>query len=56
MDVLRLLNSPLSSREIADQLYVSTNTVRTHIRNVYAKLDVHSRTDAVSRASELGLL
>jgi LuxR family maltose regulon positive regulatory protein len=56
MDVLRLLNSALSSAEIADALYVSVNTVRTHIRNVYAKLDVHRRSDAVSRASELGLL
>jgi LuxR family maltose regulon positive regulatory protein len=56
MDVLRLVNSSLSSREIADQLYVSTNTVRTHIRHIYAKLNVHSRTDAVSRACELGLL
>jgi LuxR family maltose regulon positive regulatory protein len=56
MDVLRLLNSALSSSEIADELYVSVNTVRTHIRNIYAKLDVHRRSDAVSRAGELGLL
>jgi LuxR family maltose regulon positive regulatory protein len=56
MDVLRLLNSALSSSEIADALYVSVNTVRTHIRNIYAKLDVHRRSDAVSRAGELGLL
>jgi LuxR family maltose regulon positive regulatory protein len=56
MDVLRLLNSALSSADIADALYVSVNTVRTHIRNIYAKLDVHRRSDAVSKASELGLL
>jgi LuxR family transcriptional regulator, maltose regulon positive regulatory protein len=35
---------------------VSLNTIRTHLRHVYAKLGVHSRTDAVKRARELGLL
>jgi LuxR family maltose regulon positive regulatory protein len=56
MDVLRLLNSSLSTVEIAKELYVSVNTVRTHVRNIYAKLDVHRRMDAVRRAQELGLL
>jgi LuxR family maltose regulon positive regulatory protein len=56
MDVLRLLNSALSNREIADALYVSVNTVRTHVRNIYAKLDVHRRSQAVARAGKLGLL
>jgi LuxR family maltose regulon positive regulatory protein len=56
LDVLRLLNSPLPSSEIARELYVSVNTVRTHIRNIYAKLDVHRRSEAVHRAQALNLL
>jgi LuxR family maltose regulon positive regulatory protein len=54
--VLRYLPSNLKAPEIASELYVSPNTVRTHLRHIYAKLDVHTRGDAVSRARELGLL
>jgi LuxR family transcriptional regulator, maltose regulon positive regulatory protein len=54
--VLRYLPTNLSAREIADELYVSTNTVKTHIRNVYVKLGTHRRTEAVERARALGLL
>jgi LuxR family maltose regulon positive regulatory protein len=54
--VLRYLPSNLKSPEIAAELFVSTNTVRTHVRHIYAKLDAHSRTEAVARARELGLL
>jgi LuxR family maltose regulon positive regulatory protein len=56
MEVLRLLNTHLSSTEIAEQLCISANTVRFHIKNVYGKLGVHSRSDAVQRAQELELL
>ena len=56
LDVLCLLPSDLSSTEIADALYVSKNTVRSHISHIYDKLGVHSRADAVRRARELGLL
>ncbi len=56
LDVLRLLPSELSQREIAAELYVSFNTVRTHTRVIFSKLGVTSRTEAVSRARELGLL
>jgi LuxR family maltose regulon positive regulatory protein len=54
--VLRYLPSNLKAPEIASELYVSPNTVRTHLRHIYAKLDAHTRSEAVSRARELGLL
>ncbi|MFL5862400.1 MAG: LuxR C-terminal-related transcriptional regulator [Solirubrobacteraceae bacterium] len=54
--VLRLMPSQLSLREIGDEMYVSFNTVKTHSRNIYAKLRVSSRQDAVARARELNLL
>jgi len=54
--VLRLLASRLSLREIGNELYVSLNTIKTHTRNVYTKLRVSSRQQAVVRARELGLL
>jgi LuxR family maltose regulon positive regulatory protein len=54
--VLRFLPSNLSASEIAGQLYVSTSTVKTHMRHIYEKLDAHRRSEAVERARELGLL
>ncbi len=54
--VLRLLDSDLSVREIGEQLFLSPSTIRTHVRALYRKLGVHSREDAVARASALGLL
>ena len=54
--VLRLLTSDLSIREIGAQIFLSPNTVRTHIRSIYRKLGVGSRADAVARAEALGLL
>ena len=56
LDVLRLLATELSGPEIARYLVVSLNTVRTHTRNIYAKLGVGSRRAAVRRAGDLGLL
>jgi LuxR family maltose regulon positive regulatory protein len=56
LQVLRLLPTHLSSTEIAEQLYISKNTVRSHIGHIYDKLGVHSRKDAVLRAQELGLV
>jgi LuxR family maltose regulon positive regulatory protein len=54
--VLRLLSTDLSTREIADRLFLSANTIRSHTRAVYRKLGVHSRAEAISRATALGLL
>jgi LuxR family maltose regulon positive regulatory protein len=56
LEVLRLLASDLAGPEMASQLFVSLNTLRTHTRNIYAKLGVTSRRAAVTRAAELGLL
>lgn len=56
LEVLRLLATRLSRREIGERLYVSLNTVKTHQRAVYRKLGVEHRSAAVSRARELGLL
>jgi LuxR family maltose regulon positive regulatory protein len=55
LDVLRLLGSDLGGPEIARQLHVSLNTVRTHTKNIYAKLGVNNRRAAVRRAAELDL-
>jgi LuxR family maltose regulon positive regulatory protein len=54
--VLRYLPTHLSAPEIGAELHVSTSTVKTHMRNLYAKLGVHSRTEAVASARSLGLL
>jgi LuxR family transcriptional regulator, maltose regulon positive regulatory protein len=54
--VLRYLPSHLSAQEIASELYVSVNTVKTHMRSLYAKLGAHRRHEAVQRARALGLL
>jgi LuxR family maltose regulon positive regulatory protein len=56
LDVLRLLPTHLSSTEIAEELLISVHTARFHIKNIYGKLGVHYRADAVARAQDLGLL
>ncbi len=55
-DVLRLLGTDLTGPDIARELMVSLNTVRTHTRNMYDKLEVNNRRAAVHRAEELDLL
>jgi LuxR family maltose regulon positive regulatory protein len=54
--VLRLLTGTLSLREIANVMYVSPNTVKTHTQAVYRKLGVSGRKDAVAEGRRLGLL
>jgi LuxR family maltose regulon positive regulatory protein len=54
--VLRYLPTTLSNGEIAAELFVTTNTVKTHLRSIYRKLDVARRREAVERARDLRLL
>ena len=56
LEVLRLLAEGLSNKEIASRLVVAPSTVKQHLKNMYGKLDVHSRTQAVARGRELALL
>ncbi len=55
-EVLLLVADGLSNQEIAARLYISLNTVRSHTKSLFNKLEVHSRTQAMARAQELGLL
>ena len=55
-EVLRLLATELSGPEIAGHLFVSVNTLRTHSKHIFQKLDVNTRRAAVERAADLGLL
>ena len=54
--MLRYLPTNLPAPEIASELVVSVNTIRTHTRHLYNKLGVHTRAQAVERARELALL
>jgi LuxR family maltose regulon positive regulatory protein len=56
LEVLQLIAGGLTNREIAARLFLSLNTVKAHTRNIYGKLGVHSRTQAMARSQEVGLL
>ena len=56
LQVLRLLDSAMTSEEIAGELFVSVHTIRTHISNIYGKLDVQRRIEAIQKARNLGLI
>lgn len=56
LEVLEQMALGLSNQEIAEKLYVSLNTVKTHTSNVFSKLDVQRRTQAIQRAKALGLI
>ncbi|MBS1977907.1 MAG: DNA-binding response regulator [Bacteroidetes bacterium] len=55
-EVLELIASGLSNQEIADRLFVSLNTVKTHSSNLFLKLEVKRRTQAIQKGKELGLI
>jgi LuxR family maltose regulon positive regulatory protein len=54
--VLRLLVVGLSNKAIAGTLVIAVGTVKQHLKHIYAKLEVHNRTEAARRARELGLV
>ena len=56
VDTLKLIAQDLSNQEIADKLFISLNTVKTHIKNIYLKLEVDNRTKAVVKAKELRMI
>jgi LuxR family maltose regulon positive regulatory protein len=56
LEVLQLIGEGLTNQEIANRLYLSLNTVKVHTRNIYGKLGVNNRTQAVARGRALGIL
>jgi len=56
VEILELVAEGMSNDQIADRLYISPHTVKAHIRNIYAKLDVHNRAEAAAKARRLGLV
>jgi ATP/maltotriose-dependent transcriptional regulator MalT len=56
LEVLRLVAQGASTQEIAHQLGVAISTVKTYLKGIYGKLDVHSRAQAVARAGQLTIL
>ncbi len=56
LEILHLLPSDLSAVEMAQTLFVSVHTVRSHLKTIYSKLDAHTRYEAIARAQALGLL
>jgi LuxR family maltose regulon positive regulatory protein len=56
LKILQLIAQGLSNREISERLFLALDTVKGHNRRIYGKLQVQSRTEAIARARELGLL
>ena len=56
VEILRLIDQGLSNIEIANRLSLAQSTVKTHINNIYGKLEVQSRVQAIKRGYDLGLL
>ena len=56
IDVLELLARRLSNKEIADKLFISAETVKGHLQNIYQKLEVKKRREAVEKAKKVGIL
>jgi LuxR family maltose regulon positive regulatory protein len=56
LQVLRLIAHGASTREIEQQLVIASSTIKTYLKSIYRKLDVHTRVQAVVRAAELNIL
>jgi DNA-binding CsgD family transcriptional regulator len=56
LDILDLLAQRLQTKEVAEKLFISSETVNTHLKNLYRKLGVHNRRDAVTSARNLGII
>jgi DNA-binding NarL/FixJ family response regulator len=56
LEILRLLKTDLSTREMAEHLVVSVNTIKTQLKSIYDKLDVHSREEALDKARQLKMI
>jgi two-component system, NarL family, response regulator LiaR len=56
LEVLHLVADGLSNQDIAERLFVSTSTVKTHISNLFAKLDANRRTEAIAKAKEMRII
>lgn len=55
-EILQLINEGLSNQQIADKLFVSENTVKKHVSNLFLKLDVQRRTEAIKKAKDLNII
>jgi len=56
LDVLELLARRLNNKEISERLFISTTTVKGHLQNIYGKLEVSKRREAIEKAQSLGIL
>jgi LuxR family maltose regulon positive regulatory protein len=56
LDTIKLIAEDLSNQEIADKLFISLNTAKTHVKNILLKLEVDSRIRAVTKAKDLGII
>ena len=56
LDTLRLMADCLMNQEVADKLFISLNTVKTHVRNIYLKLEVENRSQAIDKSRKAGIL
>jgi LuxR family maltose regulon positive regulatory protein len=56
LEILRLLAEGLSNQEIAQRSYISSGTVKVHLKHIFRKLEVGNRTEAAARARQLGLI
>jgi DNA-binding NarL/FixJ family response regulator len=56
MEVLRCLAQGMTTTQISNQLFISDNTVKTHVRHIMEKLEAANRAEAVSKATQMGLI